>query len=160
MTVKVSLDQLFKNNCQLPHIWTSRTFSHWNHHWRTPCRRTERDNFLYFLLWSMVRVIWGSENEKWLLDGGGDIDSGDFNKKKEDDGISRCCFSPAGKKDQLQICRDFYLAFIQSILRAKNNWTLVESLIFALVWQGTFVRTASETGKIPILLCRYSCEVT
>ena len=125
-----------------------------------PAAEQERDNFLYFLLWSMVRVIWGSENEKWLLDGGGDIDSGDFNKKKEDDGISRCCFSPAGKKDQLQICRDFYLAFIQSILRAKNNWTLVESLIFALVWQGTFVRTASETGKIPILLCRYSCEVT
>ena len=84
----------------------------------------------------MVRAIWGSENEKWLLDGGGDIDSGDFNKKKEDDGISRCCFSPAGKKDQLQICRDFYLAFIQSILRAKNNWTLVESLIFALAQCG------------------------
>ena len=104
----------------------------------------------------MVRVIWGSENEKWLLDGGGDIDSGDFNKKKEDDGISRCCFSPAGKKDQLQICRDFYLAFIQSILRAKNNWTLVESLIFALVWlwQGTFVRTAWEVrnGKNPNII--------
>ena len=160
MTVKVSLVWHLYDHCRLFHLDLRNNLRIENIIGGHPASEQERDNFLYFLLWSMVRVIWGSENEKWLLDGGGDIDSGDFNKKKEDDGISLCCFSPAGKKDQLQICRDFYLAFIQSILRAKNNWTLVESLIFALVWQGTFVRTASETGKIPILLCRYSCEVT